>query len=275
MKEIENEVNEEETVESTEEGETEEEAAENTEEVETEEASDNTEEAETEETSENTEEVETEEASENIEEENTAPEKFNMAGYIVTLAVTAVATVVLCLLSVQGLTGLIRRLAMPVTAGIFLCVLVYGVFKITGSKAKKGAVWSIVSQVLIFVIVVGMGYFLLDPIRDLVQGASTEEGLYRIDFLTDEETGSISLDQNGNIICGKYRLNITIYATESSPEKNYTFYVDKSLYDKFKNGEYNAIIFNISYYKNSNILISFDDMTDELISSLLNGQGIE
>lgn len=208
-------------------------------------------------------------------EENKSSKKFNMAGFIVTLAVTAAATVVFWLLSVQGLTGLIRRLVMPVTAGIFLCVLVYGVFKIAGSKVNKKVVLGAISQVMIFVIVVGMGYFLLDPLRDLIQGAKTEEGLYRIDYLTDEETGSISLDQNGNIIYGKYRLNITIYATENTPEKNYTFYVDKSLYDKFKNGEYNAIIFNISYYKNSNILISFDDMTDELISSLLNGQGVE
>ena len=214
---------------------------------------------------------------EELETEAKEPEtkkKFKLVPFIIVLGISGAATIVLWLLSVQGFVGLIRRLVMPITAGVFACVLVCGICSLIGKKINSPVITSVISQIFVFAVVVGMGYFLLDPVRDIIHGATTEE-LYRIDYLTDEETGTISLDKNGNIINGKYQLKITIYATDDESEKNYTFSVDKSLYEEFKNGEYAAIIFSVSYYENSNILKSFDDETEELISSLLEGQGIE
>ncbi len=182
--------------------------------------------------------------------------------YIVWLIMLAGIIVFQFIVSKEGTVGLVRKLVLPILAGFFGYMLIYAVLNLLAKKMKKGLRGLyIVSQILLYIVVIFIGYSILNPIKDIVKGPEKVE--IEVYHIADTEyQGSLLITSNNNGLDGQYRLNITI--KDNSNETVYDFPIDKKTYHYFKENQ-NQIgwCFDLSYYKNTNVLIEFEDTTDE------------
>lgn len=190
---------------------------------------------------------------------------------MIAILIFAAAFLGFYLMSREGVIGLIRQLLIPIALGAFGYAIVFLFLNFLAGRMKKGhRGLYILREIVQYVVIILIGYAILNPVKDLIHGADTLE-VNIVSRTLDAKEAGILLSSNGNEwIDSKYHMTITIYGKMGAEDEIYKFPVDLDTYNYFRDNQ-DSLYFEIEYYKNTNILKSCKDITDEVLNELFGG----
>lgn len=171
----------------------------------------------------------------------------------------------------ENILGLIRLILLPLLTGLWSYMLVYDIFNLISKHMKKGLAFLYAfSQVVLYIVVICMGYMLLEPAKDIIKGSKKME-ISRYSFDTSSEADEVKFTSNNNPIPSKYHIVITKGSGENA--EKYDLAVDRSTYDEYKNKAkdettVSGVYFELEYYQHTNVVKKFVDVTDEKLSDI-------
>lgn len=194
--------------------------------------------------------------------------KIKPALVIVGILVFAAVFLECFLMSREGVTGLLRQLLIPIALGAFVYTVVFLFLNLLAGHMKRGhRVFYILSEIFSYVVIIFIGYSVLNPVKDLMFGPKKlEVNILSEDWSTHD--AGLRLTSNGkDWKDSKYHMTVTIYGKRGAEDEVYQFPVDMETYNYFRDNP-SVLYLELEYYENTNTMKSCTDNTDNVLRDI-------